>query len=417
MELNPAYNCVPEYEFVDQNSHDLAESNYEEIELDLQTTETTTSERKKIQHSADGKTQTNIEIQVKGKNSAIIIVLAIAIVAAVVLAVIVVIVLIARTNNFNQEIQSLQLEVGNLREMLNQTGDNSNQEIQTLQLEIQRLQTILSSVPRGTIEFPASSCGDIPQDSPSGEYWIQTNNPNSPVQVYCDVTRTCCNTTGGWTRVANLDMTDPNQQCPDGFRLVNRTTAPQRTCGRPDNFTGCLSTTFPVHGIEYSQVCGRVIGYQDQTPDAFAPYWGNSALTIDDSYVDGISLTHGQLPRQHIWTFAAAVDEFRAQNWVCPCTRPDLTYTGAVPPFIGQDYFCETGSRNAVSLNIFYSDDPLWNGQGCGGTSTCCSFNNPPWFCKQLPQPTTDDIELRLCGDFNNMDEDTPIEIVEIYIK
>ena len=49
--------------------------------------------------------------------------------------------------------------------------------------------------------------------------------------------------------------------------------------------------------------------------------------------------------------------------------------------------------------------------------STCCSFNNPPWFCKELPQPTRDDIELRLCADQATSDEDTPLEVVEIYIQ
>ena len=290
-----------------------------------------------------------------------------------------------------------------------------NNTVQQQSLEILELRTI-SRYLRGTIEHPASSCSDIPQDSPSGEYWIQNNNTKSPVQVYCDMNRTCCNTTGGWTRIANLDMTDPSQQCPDGFRLVNRTTSPLRTCGRPGP-VGCVSTTFHVLGIAYSQVCGRVIGYQFSSPDAFQRYNNNRALTIDDIYVDGISLTHGQSPRQHIWTFAAALEETRSDIFVCPCTRPDIgPQTGVVPPFIGQNYFCETGNRDRWQ-SIFYADDPLWDGQGCGGNSTCCSFNNPPWFCKQLPQPTTDDIELRLCGDSNTMDEDTPIEIVEIYIK
>ena len=224
-----------------------------------------------------------------------------------------------------------------------------------------------------------------------------------------------CNTTGGWTRVANIDMTDSSQQCPDGFRLVNRTTAPLRTCGRPGP-AGCVSTTFPVHGIKYSHVCGRVIGYQDLTPSAFSGYHYDRSITIDDPYVEGVSLTHGQSPRRHIWTFATAADKIRSQEWVCPCTRTDLTYTGTVPPFIGQDYFCETGSSDVYQF-IFYPDDPLWDGQGCGGKSTCCSFNNPPWFCKQLPQPTTDDIELRLCADQDINDEDTPLEIVEMYIK
>ncbi len=219
-------------------------------------------------------------------------------------------------------------------------------------------------------------------------------------------------------RVANLDMTDPNQNCPAGTRLVTRTTAPLRTCGgQIKRGAGCTSTTYSTYGVEYSKVCGRIIAYQYGTPDAFAPYFSNRSLSIDDVYVDGVSLTHGQSPRQHIWTFANALNETAGSAiFKCPCTRPDRPYTGVVPPFIGQDYFCETGSRQAFSSRIFYTDDSLWGGQGCGGTSTCCEFNNPPWFCKQLPQPTTDNIELRLCFD-QIPDEDTPIEIVEIYIR
>ena len=216
-------------------------------------------------------------------------------------------------------------------------------------------------------------------------------------------------------RVANLDMTDPSEECPDGFRLITRGTAPQRTCGRPGP-SGCVSTTFNVYGIEYSQVCGKIIGYQQGSTDAFSPYYYNTHRTIDDMYyVDGVSLTHGQ-PRQHIWTFASALDETRSQNWVCPCTRSDSFYTGIVPPFIGQDYFCETGNRDVYQY-VFNDEDPLWNGQGCGAISTCCSFNNPPWFCKQLPQPTTDDIELRLCCDEPIFLEDAPLEFIEIYVK
>ncbi len=215
--------------------------------------------------------------------------------------------------------------------------------------------------------------------------------------------------------IANLDMTDPNQNSPDGFRLVNRTTPPLRTCGGPGP-AGCVSATYPTYGVEYSRVCGKVIGYQDKTPDAFYSYFDNRALSIDDVYVDGVSLTHGLSPRQHIWTFANAIDEVHSDHYVCPCSRPDLPYTGIVPSFVGQDYFCETGSRQLSNL-IFYPDDPLWDGQGCGGTSTCCEFNNPPWFCKQLPQPTTDNIELRRCADENTENEDIALQLVEIYIR
>ena len=264
--------------------------------------------------------------------------------------------------------------------------------------------------PVGSKRKPTSSCKNIPQGTPSGTYWIQGLDDSSS-QQYCHMTRTCCERTGGWMRVANLDMKDTNQQCPSGFRLV---TSPRRSCGRPGP-AGCVSTTFLVHGVEYSRVCGKITGYQQNTPDAF-DIKRRGILTIDETYVDGVSLTHGSSPRKHIWTFAAALDEEHSDNWVCPCTRPDLTYTGAVPLFIGQDYFCETGSRDTYQ-NIFYQEDPLWDGQGCGSRSICCSLNNPPWFCKELPQPTRDDIELRLCSDQATSNEDTPLEVVEIYVQ
>lgn len=259
---------------------------------------------------------------------------------------------------------------------------------------------------------PASPCASISQDSPSGYYWIETADGSSATQVFCDTTRTCgCNNTGNWMRVANLNMTDPTQECPPEFHEI---TTPRRTCGRPDNVrTGCVSTTFPVNSIPYSRVCGKVRGYQLSAPLAFGPHSYQGQATIDHPYVDGFSITHGS-PRNHIWTFAAAADEWYGSDINrCPCIRPDQTYPGTIPPFVGQDYFCETGSRERWRA-LFYTEDPLWDGQGCGSASTCC--NHPLYFCKQLPQPTTDSIELRLCGS-DHSGEDSPLEIVEIYVQ
>ena len=280
--------------------------------------------------------------------------------------------------------------------------------IESIEQEISQL----SHPSLGTFLNPASSCKLIPQGSPSGHYWIQHTGTGYANLEYCDMTRTCCNSTGGWMRVANLNMTDTNQQCPSGFRLI---TSPKRTCGTPGS--SCVSTTFPLNGVKYSKVCGKIIAYQYGSPDGFHPYYHNRGLNVDDRYVEGVSLTHGQTPRKHIWTFAAALDEIRANYYVCPCTKPDTPYTGVVPSFIGQDYFCDTGSRYHYQLAHFYSADPLWDGSGCGSTSSCCGFNNPPWFCKQLPQPTTDDIEMRLCVDSPTSDEDVALETVEIFVQ
>ena len=212
-------------------------------------------------------------------------------------------------------------------------------------------------------------------------------------------------------RVANFNMSDTNQHCPSGFRLI---TSPKRTCGTLGS--SCVSTTFPLNGVKYSKVCGKIIAYQYGSPDAFGSFNPYRSFTVDDRYVDGVSLTRGQTPRKHIWTFAAALDETVSNYKVCPCTKTDTLYTGRVPPFIGQDYFCDTGSRHSWQ-HKFYSADPLWDGSGCGSTSSCCGFNNPPWFCKQLPQPTTDDIEMRVCVNQAIGDEDVAIESVEIYVQ
>jgi hypothetical protein len=106
-------------------------------------------------------------------------------------------------------------------------------------------------------------------------------------------------------------------------------------------------------------------------------------------------------------------DIFGTTDILCTCDTSDPTVTS--PPFVGDDYFCETGNTNSSPFQTFFGNDPLWDGGGCGSNSTCCQFNNPPWFTKTLPTPTTDDIELRLCH-YDTL-TDIPIELIKLYIK
>ena len=259
---------------------------------------------------------------------------------------------------------------------------------------------------------PAPSCQYIAEthpSNPSGYYWVESSN-DSAVNVYCDMARHCCGSTGGWMRVAYLNMTDTSQHCPEGFRLRS---GPKRTCEMIDN--DCTSILYHSHHIQYSKVCGRVRAYQYCYTLAFYLYYYGLGTTIDSNYVSGMSITHGESPRKHIWTFAAARDETRSDYLACPCTITDSPYTGSVPPFIGNDYFCDTGSREWFELR-YYWEDPLWDGEGCGPTSSCCQFNSPPWFCKELPQPTTDDVEVRVCTWYQQY-RDTPFDFIELYIQ
>ena len=179
---------------------------------------------------------------------------------------------------------------------------------------------------------------------------------------------------------------------------------------------GCSLTTFPIHGIEYSHVCGKIIAYQYASPDSFKDIH-RSGTTINDNYVDGISLTYGN-PRAHIWTFAAAPDEHIATAFCsCPCTNIHRSESAARPPsFVGTDYFCDTATTERWQHRL-YTDDPLWDGAGCGPANTCCSLNNPPWFLKQLPSTTTGNIEMRICRDETRVNEDVLMEAIELLIQ
>ena len=192
---------------------------------------------------------------------------------------------------------------------------------------------------------------------------------------------------------------------------------PRRTCGRTTHYLACDSVIFPSNGVQYSHVCGRVIGYQVVSPDAFNRIIRfNPSFTIDNPYLDGVSITHGASgSRQHIWSFAGGLgDPYYPDSNDCPCH-------GSVnpPSFVGQDYFCETANDAMSRWQTvgFEVNDPLWDGQSCAAAFTCeCTLNNPPWFCKQLSQPTTDDIEVRICGSRHISNEDTPVEFMELYV-
>ena len=253
---------------------------------------------------------------------------------------------------------------------------------------------------------------------------ITTTTPLPTVPTVLDETTTSVMsttaTTGcsgpGWRRVAFINMTDTSYNCPTGLTLTSYS---KRTCGRSHTTRGgCSSTTFSVGGLPYSGVCGRIRAYQFGSTDAFLQY----TVGINSHYVAGISLTRGGAGRrQHIWTFAAGVSEVNSTELLvhkCPC---DISRNYArVPAFVGNDYFCESGLHSVWNFPdsvLFYPNDVLWDGWNCTSTSTCCQFNNPPWFTKNLPNVTTDDIELRLCTSYAPHNEDVPIELIELYVQ
>ena len=279
------------------------------------------------------------------------------------------------------------------------------------------LESMLTTRILGLISsYPASSCKQIADTLTtdklnSGYYWLKSGNGSS-IRVYCDLKNSFTTSDLGWMRAGVLNMTESDSECPDSLQSIE---TPKRSCGRGQADPGCSSVFYPTYGVKYQQVCGRVTAYQLGTTNAFFAYDYDQTLTVDSYYVDGVSITRGSSPRQHIWTFAAARDEISPGVHVCPCTN---SQTGSlVPTYVGENYFCETATRTSAVNGVFYADDPLWDGFGCGSGSTCCSETNPPYFCVDLGEEVSDDIELRVCGNENRSSEDTPLELVELYIR
>ena len=252
-----------------------------------------------------------------------------------------------------------------------------------------------------------SSCDAILSkwpNSPSGYYNLADVNGHTR-HVYCHM-ETLCGKGGGWRRIASLNMTDPNEKCPTQFRTYS--SGGVRACGRPSGGGSCDGIKFPSRDIKYSQVCGKVIGYQVGNPDGAR---GNR--DINSAYIDGISLTHGN-PRKHIWSLICGYSG--SGNSRCPCGN--VGYSSAAS-FVGSNYYCESGCHNAHcnAHNHIYAD-PLWDGKGCGSSETsCCQRTLIPWFYRSFSYSSTDNIEMRICCDEGTNNEDVLFEQYKIYVK
>ena len=195
--------------------------------------------------------------------------------------------------------------------------------------------------------------------------------------------------------VADLNMQRPGEQCPDGLTLI---TSPRRLC-RKTTAGVCDSVIYSTNNTQYRTVCGKVTGLGFNSPDRFFRFCTGLCETIEGPYLDGVSITHGS-PREHIWSFAVQ----HPGTVRCPCSTGS-TFT--TPSFVGDDYTCET----------FTSTEPVWDGQGCiEEDRLCCQRTSVPIFCKELPAPTTDDSEVRLCTDQSEGDETLAVESIELYI-
>ena len=255
-------------------------------------------------------------------------------------------------------------------------------------------------------ENPASSCNEIYQHNPTSrgtisQYWIKTNE--GLFNVTCNMKLKCGDVEGGWMKVVDVDM-NRDDSCPGEWHKI---TSPRRLCIGYEK--GCNPAHFCMNGYSYQHICGQAKGYQKGTPDAF----NSGVQSIDDVYVDGVSITLTP-PRTHVWTYAAGYsNSYGGTSVNCPCATPP----GRNPPlFVGNDYYCESGSAYRPNNHLYYTSDPLWDGSGCGNSIGCCADIDKPWFHKRLPSTESKDIEVNICYNEAHEYEDISIEKLEIFV-
>ena len=261
------------------------------------------------------------------------------------------------------------------------------------QTSIKTLTDILAIIIQALHTF--NSCTDVLSffiQLPSGMYRIGSGN--SAMDKYCSTTfaNSCNGIPGGWKRIAYLNTDEYPVSCPDGFEVRSDTYSPP-LCRRMDTIAGCSSVIYPSNGMSYSQVCGTVRVHPEGTPDGF------NTLASSSLYADGVSLTYGNSTnRNHIWTYTAAI--FVNNNLECDiCNYKRYAYPG-------NNFTCFT-ARCYDGVHCY--PNTLWGSepQQCFGNET---------FYRQLSESTTDNIEMRVCRDQGQSDEDILISYVELFV-
>ena len=312
---------------------------------------------------------------------------------------------ISNQQHMQREISNNQQTITELQELVSAMFSTLNTVHNTIRIVLKQTSpnatsdTISGSLPRSCQEIKAAS-----PDPVSSGYYTIADSDGLTRQVYCHMGK-LCGSDEGWTRIAYLNMSNEEKKCPDGLKLYEVNGV--RACGRPSS--ECASVKFPFEGINYSEVCGKMIGYQYGSTDG-----AHSNRGINEVYLDGISLTHGY-PRSHIWSFISGLYESGYKSR-CPCGSNDDDFR-PVPSFVGKHYFCEAAAVPEWQAKL-YTEDPLWDGKGCGPIEhECCNLPGLPWFHRSFSYTTSDYIELRVCADYPHEDEDITVSLFEIYVK
>ena len=229
--------------------------------------------------------------------------------------------------------------------------------------------------------------------APSGSY-VSKGVDGEKVKIHCNMEKKCGrHGSRGWIRLGYLNMSVATHHCPNEFKEVSD---PVRGCRRASTETSCASMTFPNPGkLPYTTVCGSFVAAQHGSPDALIKKGDK-----DGWEYDGISV-HLHQSGTYLVVLGAPGEEIN--KWfTCPCKALDDPEQETLLTFgtdLNPSKFCPFSKEGACPAKI-----------------NCCSGEGLPPFCVTLPEPTTDDITVKLCLD-DDGEEDITIQQVELLVQ
>ena len=141
----------------------------------------------------------------------------------------------------------------------------------------------------------------------------------------------------------------------------------------------------------------------------------------------GVMLRKQKLSHEILFmiTFQSIFQEMILQNmthghkYVYACMFSNYSeWPYTVPDVVGNNYFGATGHNQYFSsYDVVLLHNPLWYGEGCTGSNTCCQFNQPLWFHRTLPAVTIGDFEVRICASSQSSYENIFKSHIELYVK
>jgi hypothetical protein len=190
---------------------------------------------------------------------------------------------------------------------------------------------------------------------------------------------------GGWTSALDLDSV--RDSCPSPWQPA---TSGPHLCINPAPDTATPITIVPPLA-SYRDVMTSLLAFQMGSTDGFS-----SAETLDELYLDGLSITTAETPRRHVASYAVGFNDTSGCSsgaCACPCLG------GTQPPmFIPTDSWrCESGAIDGPPDGTLLAD-PLFDGAEVPEGANCASHARPEPIRTSLGT-TSANLEARLMRD------------------